>query len=49
MLTALTLLVDGLRPAEGFGDHRPARATVRADLLLEGLVVEIQATAVVPG
>jgi 2-iminobutanoate/2-iminopropanoate deaminase len=35
--------------AEKFGDHRPARATVRADLLLEGLVVEIQATAVLPG
>jgi 2-iminobutanoate/2-iminopropanoate deaminase len=35
--------------AEKFGDHRPARATVRADLLLEGLVVEIQATAVIPG
>ena len=35
--------------AEKFGDHRPARATVRADLLIEGLVVEIQATAVVPG
>jgi 2-iminobutanoate/2-iminopropanoate deaminase len=34
--------------AEKFGDHRPARATVRADLLLEGLVVEIQAIAVVP-
>jgi 2-iminobutanoate/2-iminopropanoate deaminase len=34
--------------AERFGDHRPARAAVRADLLLEGLVVEIQATAVVP-
>jgi 2-iminobutanoate/2-iminopropanoate deaminase len=34
---------------EKFGDHRPARATVRADLLLDGLVVEIQATAVVPG
>jgi 2-iminobutanoate/2-iminopropanoate deaminase len=34
--------------AEKFGDHRPARATVRADLLLEGLVVEIQATAVAP-
>jgi 2-iminobutanoate/2-iminopropanoate deaminase len=34
--------------AEKFGDHRPARATVRADLLLDGLVVEIQATAVVP-
>ena len=35
--------------AEKFGDHRPARATVRADLLLDGLVVEIQAVAVVPG
>jgi 2-iminobutanoate/2-iminopropanoate deaminase len=35
--------------AEKFGDHRPARATVRADLLLEGLVVEIQAIAVLPG
>ena len=35
--------------AEKFGENRPARATVRADLLLEGLVVEIQAIAVVPG
>jgi 2-iminobutanoate/2-iminopropanoate deaminase len=35
--------------AEKFGDHRPARATVRSDLLLEGLVVEIQAIAAVPG
>ena len=35
--------------SEKFGDHRPARATVRADLLLEGLVVEIQAIAVVGG
>ena len=34
---------------EKFGDHRPARATVRADLLLEGLVVEVQAIAVVGG
>jgi 2-iminobutanoate/2-iminopropanoate deaminase len=34
--------------AEKFGDHRPARATVRAGLLLDGLVVEIQAIAVVP-
>ncbi|MBX5469388.1 MAG: RidA family protein [Thermoleophilaceae bacterium] len=32
--------------AEKFGDHRPARATLRSDLLIEGLVVEIQATAV---
>ena len=29
--------------SEKFGDHRPARATVRADLLLEGLVVEVRA------
>jgi enamine deaminase RidA (YjgF/YER057c/UK114 family) len=35
--------------AEKFGAHRPARATVRADLLLDGLVVEIQAIAAVPG
>lgn len=35
--------------AEKFGDHRPARATVRADLLLDGLVVEIQAIAAVQG
>lgn len=34
--------------AQKFGDHRPARATVRADLLLEGLVVEILATAALP-
>lgn len=31
-----------------FGDHRPARATVIAGLLLPGLVVEIQAVAVLP-
>ncbi len=35
--------------SEKFGDHRPARATVRADLLLDGLVVEIQSIAVRPG
>ena len=29
-----------------FGDHRPARAAVLAGLLLDGLVVEIMATAV---
>jgi 2-iminobutanoate/2-iminopropanoate deaminase len=34
--------------ASKFGEHRPARATVRADLLLEGLRVEIQAIAVLP-
>jgi 2-iminobutanoate/2-iminopropanoate deaminase len=33
--------------AEAFGDHRPARATVVAGLLLPGLVVEIQAVAAV--
>lgn len=31
-----------------FGDHRPARATVRADLVLPPLLVEIEAIAVVP-
>jgi 2-iminobutanoate/2-iminopropanoate deaminase len=31
------------------GEHRPARATVRADLLLDGLVVEVQAVAVIEG
>jgi 2-iminobutanoate/2-iminopropanoate deaminase len=30
---------------EAFGDHRPARATVRADLLFD-LLVEVQAIAV---
>ena len=32
--------------AEGFGDHRPTRATVQAALALPGLVVEIAAIAV---
>jgi 2-iminobutanoate/2-iminopropanoate deaminase len=32
--------------AEKFGDHRPARATVHAELLLDGSVVEIQVIAV---
>ena len=31
---------------EAFGDHRPARATVRADLMGQGLLVEVQAIAV---
>lgn len=31
--------------AEQFGDHRPARATVVAGLLMEGLTVEIQVVA----
>jgi 2-iminobutanoate/2-iminopropanoate deaminase len=30
---------------EAFGDHRPARATVRADLLFD-MLVEVQAIAV---
>lgn len=33
--------------SEQFGDHRPARAAVRADLAIAGLVVEVQAIAVV--
>lgn len=32
---------------EKFGSHRPARATVVAGLLIEGLVVEVQSIAVV--
>lgn len=32
--------------AEKFGDHRPARAALKSDLLFEGLVVEVQAVAV---
>jgi len=31
---------------EKFGDHRPARATVVAGLLMDGLVVEVQSIAV---
>jgi enamine deaminase RidA (YjgF/YER057c/UK114 family) len=31
--------------AEGFGSHRPARATVRADIHSPDLLVEIQAIA----
>lgn len=31
---------------EKFGEHRPARATVVAGLLIDGLVVEVQSTAV---
>jgi 2-iminobutanoate/2-iminopropanoate deaminase len=34
--------------AEKFGAHRPARATLRSDLLLPGLCIEIQAIAVRP-
>ena len=34
---------------EYFGDHPPARATVRADLVLPSLLVEIDAIAVVDG
>ncbi len=34
--------------SEVFPDHRPARATLVAGLLIEGLVVEITAIAVLP-
>jgi 2-iminobutanoate/2-iminopropanoate deaminase len=34
---------------EAFGSHRPARATVRADLMGPGLLVEVQAIAVLDG
>lgn len=53
-VVSATVFVTGLEHLEGFnrawaeefGDHRPARATVVAGLLLDGLVVEVQATAV---
>ena len=32
--------------AECFGENRPARATIRADLVLAGALIEIQAIAV---
>jgi len=32
--------------AEKFGDHRPARAALKSELLIDGLVCEIQAIAV---
>jgi len=32
--------------AQEFGAHRPARATVVAGLLIDGLVVEVQSIAV---
>jgi len=35
--------------AECFGAHRPARATVRADLVRPGALIEIQAVAVLTG
>lgn len=40
--------LDGLNRAwvKKFGDHRPARAAVVAGLLLDGLVVEVQCTAI---
>lgn len=53
-ITTATVFITGLEHfapfnegwAEKFGDYRPARATVVAGLLLDGLVVEIQAIAV---
>jgi 2-iminobutanoate/2-iminopropanoate deaminase len=46
-VTALDVLADFNRAwAEGFGAHRPARATVVAGLLLDGLVVEVQSIAI---
>lgn len=45
-LTDLSLFADYNRAwSAGFGDHRPARATVGADIVLPGVVVEIQAIA----
>jgi len=46
-VTSLDTLPDFNRAwAECFGEHRPARATVVAGLLIEGLVVEVQSIAV---
>lgn len=53
-LVTATVFVTGLEHLPGFnrawvekfGDHRPARATVVAGLLLDGLVVEVQSIAV---
>lgn len=55
-IATATVFVTGLEHLPGFnrawvevfGDHRPARATVVAGLLLDGLVVEVQSTAYVP-
>jgi len=52
-----TVFVPGLEHLPGFnkaweevfGTHRPARATVVAGLLIDGLVVEVQSTAVQRG
>jgi len=45
-VTSLDVLPDFNRAwAECFGAHRPARATVVAGLLLDGLVVEVQSIA----
>jgi 2-iminobutanoate/2-iminopropanoate deaminase len=45
-VTSLDALPDFNRAwAECFGAHRPARATVVAGLLLDGLVVEVQSIA----
>ena len=42
----LSLFEDYNRAWSGeFGDHKPARATVRADLAIPGLLVEIQSIA----
>ena len=53
-IVTATVFVPGLEhlPAfnkawsEKFGEHRPARATVVAGLLIDGLVVEVQSTAI---
>jgi 2-iminobutanoate/2-iminopropanoate deaminase len=45
-VTSLDVLPDFNRAwAECFGEHRPARATVVAGLLIDGLVVEVQSIA----
>jgi 2-iminobutanoate/2-iminopropanoate deaminase len=45
-VTSLDVLPEFNRAwAECFGEHRPARATVVAGLLIDGLVVEVQSIA----
>lgn len=46
-VTSLDVLAEFNRAwVDGFGAHRPARATVVAGLLIDGLVVEVQSIAV---
>ncbi|MCW2694262.1 MAG: pyrimidine utilization protein [Mycobacterium sp.] len=56
-IVTATVFVPGLEHLPGFnkaweekfGSHRPARAAVVAGLLIDGLVVEVQSTAIARG